>query len=87
MATVTAPTPTASGRIDRLRSLKSIDTAHIIEAGGNTTSSNVFPAVNAAKSYVWKTLQGVSFRIKTLHGKSRPKSHLLKTLTQIAGKG
>ena len=64
-----------------------LDTAHRIEAGGKTTSYKSLPAQNAAKSHAWKTLQDVSFRIKTLQERSRIKSCLLKTLTQIEGRG
>jgi hypothetical protein len=36
---------------------ETLDTAHIIDTGGNTKSNNQFPAQPAAKSHVWKNLQ------------------------------
>jgi hypothetical protein len=39
------------------QSHQTLDTAHIIEAGGNTKSNRLFPAQPAAKYHVWNTLQ------------------------------
>ena len=66
---------------------QTLDTAHIIEAGGNTTIKTFLPAFVAAKLPVWKTLQMVSFRISTLQAKSRPKSFVMNTLTKIEERG